>query len=121
MEINITDYLSKEEIKQIASDEVRKYVREVIGSSQSDNHHGKEWSFVQKLAKDLAKEGCQELIPNFEELINEHIIQEVKTIKLSDLFWNTMGWRSEGNKIINRVLARNEELIEAKVKKIFEV
>ena len=120
MEINITDYLSKEEIKQIACDEVRKYIRDVIGS-QSDDDHNKEWSFIRKLAKDLAKEGCQELIPNFEELINEHITQEVKTIKLSDLFWNTMGWRSEGNKIINKVLARNEELIEAKVKKIFEV
>jgi len=30
-----------------------------------------------------------------------------------------MGWKSQGNKIINRVLAANEPLIEAKVKQIF--
>jgi len=119
MEINITDYLSEKEIKEIAKEEVKKYVREVIGS-QSDSTHNKEWSFVRKLAKDLAKEGCQELIPNFENLINEHIESEIKTVKVSDLFWNTMGWCSEGNKLINKVLARNEDLIEAKVKEIFK-
>ena len=119
MEIDITKYLSKEEIKQIAKEEVQKYVREVIGST-SDNTHSKEWSFVRKLALNLAKEGCQELIPNFEELINEHIKIEIKTIKISDLFWETMGWRSQGNKIINKILAANESLIEAKVKEIFK-
>lgn len=120
MEINITDYLSKEEIKQIVSDEVRKYIRDVIGNN-SDSVNSKEYSFVRKLAKQLAFEGCQELIPNFEELMNEHIKEQIATIKISDLFWETMGWKSQGNKIINKILAANEPLIEAKVKKIFEV
>jgi len=119
MEINITDYLSKEEIKDIAKEEVKKYVREVIGST-SDTQHNKEWSFVNKLAKNLAKEGCQKLIPNFEQLINEHIQSEIKTIKLETLFWESIGWRSPGNKIINKVLAANEHLIEAKVKELFK-
>lgn len=118
MEINIKDYLSEEEIKDIAKEEVKKYIREVIGST-SNSATSKEYMFVAKLAKQLAKEGCQELIPNFEKLINEHIKEQIKTIKVSDLFWETMGWKSQGNKIINKILAANEPLIEAKVKQIF--
>lgn len=119
IELNIEDYLSDEEIKDIAKEEVKKYIRDVIGNN-SGTEHSKEYSFVRKLAKQLAFEGCQELIPNFEELMNEHIKEQINTIKISDLFWETMGWRSQGNKIINRVLSANESLIEAKVKEIFK-
>jgi hypothetical protein len=118
MEINIKEYLTENEIKVIAKEEVRKYIRDVIGT-QSDSAVNKEYHFIAKLARQLAKEGCQELIPNFEELINKHIKEEIKTIKIADLFWETMGWRSQGNKMINKILAANESLIEAKVKQIF--
>lgn len=119
MEIKLEDYLSDNEIKEIAKEEVKKYIRDVIGSN-SDSVNSKEYSFVRKLAKQLAFEGCQELIPNFEELMNEHIKEQIATIKISDLFWETMGWKSQGNKIINKILAANESLIEAKVKEIFK-
>ena len=118
IEIDIKDYLSESEIKDIAKEEVKKYIRDVIGNN-SDSVSSKEYSFVRKLAKQLAFEGCQELIPNFEELMNEHIKEQIATIKVSDLFWETMGWKSQGNKIINKILAANEPLIEAKVKQIF--
>lgn len=118
IEIDIKDYLSESEIKEIAKEEVKKYIRDVIGNS-SGSETSKEYVFVRKLAKQLAFEGCQELIPNFEELMNEHIKEQIATIKVSDLFWETMGWKSQGNKIINKVLAANEPLIEAKVKQIF--
>lgn len=118
MEIDIKDYLSESEIKDIAKEEVKKYIRDVIGNN-SGTENSKEYSFVRKLAKQLAFEGCQELIPDFEELMNNHIKEQISTIKVSDLFWETMGWKSQGNKIINKVLAANEPLIEAKVKQIF--
>jgi len=118
IEIDIKDYLSESEIEDIAKEEVRKYIRDIIGNS-SGTENSKEYSFVRKLAKQLAFEGCQELIPNFEELMNEHIKEQIATIKVSDLFWETMGWKSQGNKIINKILAANEPLIEAKVKQIF--
>ena len=118
IEIDIKDYLSESEIKEIAKEEVKKYIRDVIGNS-SGSESSKEYAFVRKLAKQLAFEGCQELIPNFEELMNEHIKEQIATIKVSDLFWATMGWKSQGNKIINKILAANEPLIEAKVKQIF--
>ena len=119
MEINLEDYLSDNEIKEIAKEEVRKYIRDVIGNN-SESNISKEYAFVRKLAKQLAFEGCQELIPNFKELMNEHIKEQIATIKVSDLFWETMGWKSQGNKIINKILAANEPLIEAKVKEIFK-
>jgi len=118
IEIDIKDYLSPSEIKDIAKEEVRKYVREVIGNN-SESKSSAEYAFVSKLAKKLAFEGCQELIPNFDELINKHIQEQIETIKVSDLFWQNIGWKSEGNKIINKILAANEHLIEAKIKKIF--
>lgn len=119
MKINIEDYLSNDEIKEIVIEETRRYIREIIGNN-SGSENSKEYAFINKLAKRLAFEGCQQLIPNFEELINDHIKEQIKTIKVSDLFWETMGWKSQGNKIINKILAANEPLIEAKVKEIFK-
>ena len=78
--------------------------------------------FVSKLAKDLAKEGVQEIIPNFTELINEHIQTEIKNLKLSNFFdMNSFGWTTKGAKILNGVLNDNKELLDAKVKEIFKV
>lgn len=119
MEINILDYLSEEEIKEAVKAEVRRYTREIIGNN-ADREPSKLNAFIKKLARDLAKQRCQDLIPNFDDLIQTHLEEELKTIKVSDLFWNTMGWRSEGNKMINSILSRNESLIEAKVKEIFK-
>jgi len=112
VEIEISKYLSENEIKEIVKDEVKTIVRQTIGAS-------KETQFVTILAKKLAKEGVQELIPNFEELINNHIKEQIKTVKLSDFFESSFGWSNTGNKILNLVLSENKELIDAKVKEIF--
>ena len=104
MEINIEDYLSKDEIKEIVKESVQKHVRDIVGGS-------KEYTFVQKLAKELAKEGCQSLIPDFEQTISEHLKEEIKSIKLENLFWESFGWKSTGNKLINKLLVEHESLI----------
>lgn len=110
--IEISNYLSDNEIKEIIKDEVRAIVRQTVGNS-------KETQFIRLLAKRLAKEGVQELIPNFEELINNHIQEQIKTVKLSDFFESSFGWSSKGNKILNNALSHNSDLIDKKIKEIF--
>lgn len=118
MNIKIEKYLSDEEIKEIVSEEIRKHVKNVVGDLSVSVE--KERVFISKLAKDLAKEGVQEIIPNFKELINEQIISEIKNVKLSSFFVSSFGWSSTGNKILNEVLSNNKELLDAKVKEIFK-
>lgn len=118
MEIKIEDYISNEEIKEIVINEVRKHVRDCIGNTPIDSDRG--LLLISRLAKDLSKQEIQELIPNFKELLNEHIQESIKNIKLSDMFLQSFGWQSTGNKILNEVLSANKPLIDAKVKEIFK-
>ena len=109
MKINIEDYLSKEEIKEICANEIRRHIRDVVGEVSVSSE--RERILVSKFAKNLAKEGVQEIIPNFKELINEHIKTEISKVTLSDFFFSSLGWRSEGNKVLNSVLDNNKELL----------
>ena len=46
--------------------------------------------------------------------------EEIKKLQLHDFFTQNMGWRSDGNKLINSILSDNKELIDAKIKDIKE-
>lgn len=119
MEIKIEDYLSEEEIKGIVSDEIRKHVRDCVGDLSVSSDVGR--VFVSKLAQKLAKEGVQEIIPNFKEMINEQISSEIKKVTLSSFFVESFGWSNPGNKVLNSVLSDNKALIDAKIKEVFKV
>ena len=84
IKINIEDYLSEEEITKIVIEEVKRHVRSVIG----DVSVGPDKSsvLIRQLAKNLARNEVQEIIPNFKELINAQIESEIKKITLSDFF-----------------------------------
>ena len=118
IEINIEDYLSEEEITKIVIEEVKRHVRSVIG----DVSVGPDKSsvLIRQLAKNLARNEVQEIIPNFKELINAQIESEIKKITLSDFFISSFGWSNPGNKILNGVLSDNKELLDAKVKELFK-
>lgn len=118
MNINIEDYLTKEEIKSICESEVREHVRTCVGDVSVSNDVGR--VFVGKLAKQLAKEGVQEIIPDFKEFINEHIKTEIGKITLSDFFVSSFGWSNTGNKVLNGILTDNKQLIDAKIKEVFK-
>ena len=120
MEIKIEDYLSESELKEIVTEEIRKHVRNYVEevSVSSD----KSRVLISQLAKHLAKEGVQEIIPNFTELINEQIQTEIKNLKISNFFdQHTFGWTTKGAKILNEVLHNNKELLDAKIKEIFKI
>ena len=118
MNIKIEDYLSEEEIKNIVIQEIKQHVKSIVGdvSVSSD----KSRVLIGNLAKNLAKDGVQEIIPNFKELINEQIESEIKKVTLSSFFASSFGWSSTGNKILNSVLSDNKALLDAKIKELFK-
>ena len=118
MNIKIKDYLSEEEIKNIVIQEIKRHVKSIVGdvSVSSD----KSRVLIGNLARNLAKDGVQELIPNFKELINEQIESEIKKVTLSSFFVSSFGWSSTGNKILNSVLSDNKALLDAKIKELFK-
>ena len=118
MEIKIEDYLSEEEIKEIVSDEIRKHVRQCVGDISVSSDTGR--VFVGKLAKTLTKEGVQEIIPDFKELINQQIKSEIAKIDLSQMFWESYGWKSTGNKVLVEVLNNNKKELDAKIKEVLK-
>ena len=118
MNIKIKDYLSEEEIKDIVIQEIKRHVKSIVGdvSVSSD----KSRVLIGNLARNLAKDGVQELIPNFKELINEQIESEIKKVTLSSFFVSSFGWSNTGNKILNSVLSDNKSLLDAKIKELFK-
>jgi len=116
--IKIEDYLSEEEIKEIISDEIRKHVRNCVGEVSVSQDKARVMLSV--MAKQIARDGIQGLIPNFKESLDEHIKEEIKKLQLHDFFTHNMGWRSDGNKLINSILSENKALIDAKIKEIFK-
>ena len=110
MEIKIENYLNDEEIKEIIKDTIKTHVKSLIGNGKLN---------ISLLAKTFAKNEIQELIPNFKELLNSHIQEQIKTITLGDFFVHSYEWKSEGNKIFNSVLSDNKELIQVKIRELF--
>ena len=119
MNIKIEDYLSEEEIKEIVKEEIRKHVRNCVGEVSVSQDKARVMLSV--MAKQIARDGIQGLIPNFKESLNEHIKEEIKKIQLHDFFTHNMGWRSDGNKLINSILSDNKALIDAKIKELFKL
>jgi len=118
VKIEVDKYLTEQEIKEIIEDEVRSCIRYSLGGKTIPCDSGRALMVI--VAKTLAKDEIEKMIPNFRELINEHIVTEIGKIKLEDMFMQSMGWKSEGNKILNQVLTDNKQLIDAKVKEIFK-
>lgn len=116
MNIKIDDFLLEDEIKEIIEEEIRKHVRQCVGDISVSVDTGR--VFIGKLAKELAKEGVQEIIPDFKELINQQIKSEIAKIDLTQMFWESYGWRSTGNKVLVEVLNNNKKELDAKIKEI---
>lgn len=115
MEIKIEDYLSQEEIREIVIEVVRDKAKCSIGSGSSNSQ------FMTTLARKIALEESQRLIPGFESLIRDHFKEMVEKLTLADFFMHSFGWRSDGNKLFNKIMSSNSDLIDRKIKEIFKV
>lgn len=108
----------KKKLKKIVTEEIRKHVRNCVGEVSVSQDKAR--NILSVMAKQIARDSIQGLIPNFKESLNDHIKEEIKKIQLHDFFTHTMGWRSDGNKLFNSILSDNKELIDAKIKEIFK-
>ena len=117
--IKIEDYFSEEEIKEIVKEAIVKHVRNCVGEVSVSQDKSRVMLTV--MAKQIARDTIQGLIPNFKEYLDKHIKEEIKKLQLHDFFVSTVGWRSDGNKLINSILSDNRSLIDAKIKEIFKL
>ena len=114
MEIKTEDYLSQEEIKEIVIRVVKDKAKSSIGSGSSSSQ------FMTTLARKIALEESQRLIPGFEDLIRDSFKEMVSKLTLADFFTHSFGWRSDGNKLFNKIMSDNSDLIDKKIKEIFK-
>lgn len=116
MEINIEDYINESEMKRIVENEFRDRIRRY---------------FLENKLSDLIyslcnKEICgiiEEEIPNFEEEIKAAIPISIKNVSKFDIFRSKDEFLyskdSIGQRILERAVMENRDMIEQKVKNIF--
>jgi len=114
MEINITDYLSHEEIKEIAEDEIRVQIREHFKNEENAKR------LLSNLSYQIVTDEVDKIVPNHKE---ELIAKVVELIGKKDLSYHLFDFdtygggkaRSLGAKIIEETVRENKELIKDKV------
>jgi len=114
MEINITDYLSQQEIKEIAQDELRVQIRGYFKNEENARR------LLSNLSYHIVTEEVNKIVPNYEqELVNK----VVELIKKKDLTYHIFDFdtygdgraRSLGAKILEQTVRENQQLIKDKV------
>lgn len=114
MEINIVDYLSKQEIKEIAQDEVRVQIREHFKNEENAKR------LLSNLAYHIVTEEVDKIVPNYEQELIRKVAELINKKDLSyHLFdFDTYGGgkaRSLGAKYIEETVRENQQLIKDKV------
>lgn len=114
MEINITDYLSHEDIKEIAQDELRVQIREHFKNEENARR------LLSNLAYHIVTEEVNKIVPNYEQ---ELITKVAELIKKKDLTYHIFDFdtyrdgraKSLGAKILEQTVRENQQLIKDKV------
>ncbi len=116
MTINIEDYLSKEEIKEVAKEEIAKHLRSKI----KDNRH-----YLDNATYKYVQQRVDEIMPNHKKEIEELVTKLIgrKTPEtLSHFVFNhhyeTRQPMSLGAKMIEEVVSNSKPTIEAKVQEL---
>ena len=115
MEINITDYLDHQEIKEIAQDEVRVQIREHFKNEENAKR------LLSNIAYHVVSEEVNKIVPNYEqELIDKvvSLIRDKKSVGFTLFDFDTYGSgrsKSLGAKIVEQTVQENQQLIKDKV------
>lgn len=114
MEINITDYLDKEEIKEIVSDELRQQIKLHFKNEENAKR------LLSNLAYEIVTEEVNKIVPNYEETL---IAKVAELINKKDLTYHIFDFdtygggkaRSLGARILEQTVRENTELIKSKM------
>jgi hypothetical protein len=115
MEINIADYLSHEDIKEIAQDELRAQIREYFKNEENAKR------LLSNLAYHIVSEEVSKIVPNYEQELVEKVVSLIKDknsvgFTLFDFDnWGSGRCKSLGAKIVEQTVKENEQLIKDKV------
>ena len=116
MEINIEDYINESEMKRIVENEVRDRIRK-------DFLENKLADLIYSLCDKEIYKTIEEEIPNFKEEIKAAIPISIENVGKFDIFRSKDEFMysrdSLGQRILERAVMENRDMIEQKVKNIF--
>ena len=116
MEINIEDYIDKDEMKRIVTEEFQDKIREYFRENTLS-------SLVYLLCDKEISKTIEEEIPNFREKIKQRISPAIESIDKYNIFQKKDNFiyleDSLGQKMLEEVIKENKDILEQKVKNIF--
>jgi len=124
-EIKIEDYLSEQEMHDVALDVFRSMVAESL--KRQERYYGGVGSFVSNMAYCTVLEECGRYVEGGAEEIRKRVAQQVDK-HIGDLSaytvyhydYDTGEPRNEGARIVEAAIAENRQLIEAKVRDLLD-
>ena len=113
MNINIMNYLSDEEIKEMCKDELRKSIRKIFNTEKEITRIITNLSYYE-LWEEIEKE-----VPNFKNIIKEKTIEQLNNISSYDVLRRKDIYESKNSvaqDILEKCVIKNSDIIEKKVK-----
>lgn len=114
--IDIKDYVSEEEIKDIINDEIRRIVRYYLNNEAELSRIITNISY-KELWKQIELE-----VPNCEKILKEKTIERIRNISDYDIFRRKDAYIAEDSlatKLIDECVKENKNIINDKIKDIF--
>lgn len=115
MEINIKDYLSDDEIKDICQQELRLQVRNHFVNEEKAKR------LLSNLAYHIVREEVNKIVPNYEQELVEKVVSLIRdkgSVAFNLFDFDTFGSgrsKSLGAKIVEQTVEENRQLIKDKV------
>ena len=114
MEINFTDYLSQEQIREFCDDELRNQIRTYFRDENNANR------LIINLSYQFMRDEIEKITPNYEKQITEKVASLIAENDLSfHLFdfdsYGSGRQKSLGAKIYEQAVQENKELIKSRI------
>lgn len=114
--INVNDYLSKEEIKNIIISELTSQIRDTIRAQKADN-------LISNVGYEIVKNIISAEIENYDNLIKEKVIEIINKLSSYSVFndgsYNDK--KSKGYLLMEKAVEENYPILKEKIKNILSL